>query len=121
MADKNILKQKQAFRRRMRVRNLVNGTAERPRLTVAKSLNNVFVQLVDDERGVTLVGLSSNSKTFEAGKVKKTEVAKLVGKKLAELAKAKGIESVVFDRNRYRFHGRVKAVADGAREGGLKF
>jgi large subunit ribosomal protein L18 len=121
MADKNILKQKQAFRRRMRVRNLVNGTSERPRLTVCKSLKNVFVQLVDDERGVTLIGLASNSASFDAGNAKKIEVAKKVGMKLAELAKAKGIEAVVFDRNQYRFHGRIKAVADGAREGGLKF
>jgi large subunit ribosomal protein L18 len=122
MADKNTRKQKQADRRRMRVRKIVVGTAERPRLTVAKSLNNVFAQLIDDERGVTLVGLSSNSKSFEApGKANKTAVAKQVGIKIAELAKAKGIESVVFDRNQFRFHGRIKALADGAREGGLKF
>ena len=121
MADKNITKQKQAFRRRMRVRNVVSGTAERPRLTVAKSLKNIFVQIIDDERGVTLVGLASNSPDFEAAKGNKVAIAKQVGMKMAELAKGKGIETVVFDRNRFRFHGRIKAVADGAREGGLKF
>jgi large subunit ribosomal protein L18 len=121
MADKNIIKQKQAFRRRMRVRKLVSGTAERPRLTVAKSLKHVFVQLIDDEKKITLVGLASNSSSFESAKGNKSAIAKQVGKKVAELAKTKGIEAVVFDRNRYRFHGRIKAVADGAREGGLKF
>jgi len=121
MADKNVLKQKQAARRRMRVRNIVSGTAERPRLTVAKSLKHVFVQLIDDDKGITLVGLASNSATFEAAKGNKSAIAKQVGQKIAELAKTKGIESVVFDRNQYRFHGRIKAVADGAREGGLKF
>lgn len=121
MADKNITKQKQAFRRRMRVRNQISGTAERPRLTVAKSLKHVFVQLIDDEKGITLVGLASNSEPFESAKGNKSAIAKQVGQKVAELAKTKGIEAVVFDRNRYRFHGRIKAVADGARAGGLKF
>lgn len=123
MADKNIVKQKQATRRRSRVRRKVVGTAERPRLTVAKSLNNMFVQIIDDEKMTTLVGLATNSKDVatEAKEKNKTEAAKLVGKKIAEIAKEKGIEQVVFDRNQYRFHGRVKAVADGAREGGLKF
>ena len=123
MADKNIVKQKQATRRRSRVRGKVVGTAERPRLTVAKSLNNMFVQIIDDVTATTLVGLATNSKDVAADTrdKNKTEAAKLVGKKIAELAKEKGIEQVVFDRNQYRFHGRVKAVADGAREGGLKF
>ena len=123
MADKNIVKQKQATRRRSRVRAKVIGTAERPRLTVAKSLNNMFVQIIDDEKMTTLVGLATNSKDVakDAKDKNKTEAAKIVGKKIAELAKEKGIEQVVFDRNQYRFHGRVKAVADGAREGGLKF
>ncbi len=123
MADKNIVKFKKAERRRSRVRSKVVGTPDRPRLTVAKSLNNVFVQIVDDRNRTTLVGLATNSKDMrDALEAKsKTEAAKEVGKKIAELAKAKGIETVVFDRNRYLFHGRVKAVADGAREGGLKF
>lgn len=123
MADKNIVKHKKAERRRRRVRGKVVGTTERPRLTVAKSLNNMFVQIIDDRTGTTLVGLATNSKDIRdsLASKSKTEAAKEVGKKIAELASAKGIESVVFDRNRYVFHGRVKAVADGAREGGLKF
>jgi large subunit ribosomal protein L18 len=122
MADKNIQKAVKAERRRKRVRGNVLGTAARQRLTVAKSLKNVFVQIIDDQRHATLVGLSTNSKEIATkGKSNKTELAKQVGLKIAELAKAKGIESVVFDRNQYRFHGRIKAVADGAREGGLKF
>lgn len=123
MADKGIRKDEKAERRRLRVRAHVLGTAERPRLSVFKSLKNVFVQIVDDENKVTLVGLASNSTSIakELAKMNKTEQAKMVGKKLAELAKSKGIEAVVFDRNRFRFHGRIKALADGAREGGLKF
>ena len=124
MADKNIVKDKKAERRRRRVRGTVIGTPQRPRLTVAKSLKNMFVQIVDDEHHSTLVGLATNSKAFTSdgeSKGDKIARAKAVGKKIAELATAKGIESVVFDRNQYQFHGRVKAVADGAREGGLKF
>lgn len=123
MAEKSILKNKKAERRRSRVRGVVFGTPERPRLTVSKSLRNVFVQIVDDENRVTLVGLASNSEAVakELKALNKTDQAKKVGAKLAELAKAKGIESVVFDRNRFRFHGRIKALADGAREAGLKF
>lgn len=124
MADKNVVKNRIAIRRRRRVRGKVLGTAERPRLTVNKSLKNVTVQVIDDVARVTLVGLASTSKTIReqiAAEDNKTVVAKKVGAKVAEMAKAKGIESVVFDRNRYRYHGRVKAVAEGAREGGLKF
>ena len=123
MADKNIVKAKKAIRRRKRVRSKVSGTAARPRLTVAKSLKNIFVQVVDDENHNTLVSAASNSKDIKAEneKVTKTEVAKKVGIKIAQLAKEKGIETVVFDRNQNRYHGRIKAVADGAREGGLKF
>jgi large subunit ribosomal protein L18 len=123
MADKNVRRKMRATRRRLRVRGKVHGTPERPRLTVAKSLKNVFVQIIDDEAQRTLAGTASNAPVVR-GAVKedmnRVEVAKLVGKTIAELAKEKGIEQVVFDRNRYRFHGRVKAVADGAREGGLK-
>ena len=124
MADKLKVKAVQSWRRKMRVRAKVHGTSKRPRLTVCKSLNNVTAQIIDDEKSLTLVGLSTDSKLVK-GIVKdsdnKTAQAKLVGQKIAELAKAKGIELVVFDRNRYRYHGRVRAVADGAREGGLKF
>src|SRR5512140_3102395 len=124
MADKNIFKNSKAERRRQRVRKKVSGTAERPRLTVGKSLKNVFAQLIDDEKKVTIIGLSSTSKEMVAvlqDDDSKTAVARKVGLKIAELAKAKGVESVVFDRNRFRYHGRIKALADGARVGGGKF
>jgi large subunit ribosomal protein L18 len=124
MADKNVVKHVKAARRRRRVRSQVFGTSERPRLTVAKSLKNTVAQIVDDEKRLTVVGLSSYSKgLLKALKPEdsKMEVARKLGEKLAEMAKEKGVEEVVFDRNQYRFHGRIKAVADGARKGGLKF
>ncbi|MEW5796817.1 MAG: 50S ribosomal protein L18 [Candidatus Zixiibacteriota bacterium] len=124
MADRNKVKLMMSERRRRRVRSKVRGTTDRPRLSVCKSLKNVTVQIIDDVRHVTLVGLSSNSKTIKEllqEKDTKTVIAKKTGMKAAELAKAKGIQAVVFDRNRYRYHGRVKAVAEGAREAGLKF
>ncbi len=113
-----------AERRRRRVRSKVKGTSECPRLTVRKSLKNVTVQIVDDVKRITLVGIASNSKAMRDVLAKadnKTVVAKKTGAKIAELAKQKGIVAVVFDRNRYQYHGRVKAIAEGAREGGLKF
>lgn len=124
MADKNVKRRVRAQRRRLRVRGKVQGTGERPRLSVAKSLNHVYVQLIDDEQAITLAAAASNTETVTGrlGDDKtKIGVAKVVGQVIAEAAKEKGIESVVFDRNQYRYHGRVKAVADGAREGGLKF
>ncbi len=124
MADKNIVKSKKAFRRRQRVRKEIIGTPERPRLSVAKSLKNVFVQIIDDANHVTLASSASNSKAV-AGQLKKdmtkTEQAFQVGLAVAKIAREKGIETVVFDRNISRYHGRVKAVAEGARKGGLKF
>ena len=123
MADKNKIKGKKATRRRKRVRGKVAGTAARPRLTVAKSLKNIAVQVIDDVSRTTLVGVTSNSSVMKAQIKKdddKTAVAKKVGIKVAELLKEKGIETVVFDRNRFLYHGRIKAVAEGAREGGLK-
>jgi len=124
MADKNVERRKRAERRRRRVRGHIVGSAERPRLTVAKSLKNIFVQIVDDEKAVTLVAAASNSKNVVAqlkDDMTKVDVARAVGEVLAAEAKAKGIETVVFDRNQFRYHGRIKAVADGARAGGLKF
>ena len=123
MAEKNVVRRKRAQRRRLRVRGKVHGTAERPRLTVAKSLKNIFVQVIDDEKAVTLAAAASNSKNvLEHLKddMSKMDVAKKVGEIIAEEAKARGIETVVFDRNQYRYHGRIKAVAEGARAGGLK-
>jgi large subunit ribosomal protein L18 len=124
MADKNKVKMMMAERRRRRVRGKVHGTSDCPRLTVCKSLNNVTVQIIDDVKHVTLIGLASNSKTMQSllkDKDTKTVIAKKTGVKAAELAKAKGIQLVVFDRNRCQYHGRIKAVAEGAREAGLKF
>ncbi|UCC44537.1 MAG: 50S ribosomal protein L18 [Candidatus Zixiibacteriota bacterium] len=124
MANKNVVKHKKAERRRRRVRSRVTGTPDCPRLCVARTLNHVYVQIIDDIAGLTLAGVSSNSNIIKAdadAKDTKAALARKVGIKAAEMAKAKGIETVVFDRNRFPFHGRVKAVADGAREGGLKF
>jgi large subunit ribosomal protein L18 len=115
----------QRKRRHYRVRNKVQGTAERPRLVVYRSLKNIEGQLVDDDAGRTLVGLSTldaSLRDFSAeGQNRRVEQAFAAGKALAEKAKGQGIEAVVFDRGGYRYHGRVKAFADGAREGGLEF
>jgi large subunit ribosomal protein L18 len=113
------------MRRHRSIRNRISGTAERPRLVVFRSLKNIEGQLVDDEAGRTLLGLNtlhSDLRGFEAeGDNRKIEHAYAAGKLLGERAKEAGIESVVFDRGGYKYHGRVKAFADGAREGGLKF
>ena len=108
-------------KRHMRIRKHVTGTPERPRLVVCRSLTNIQAQLVDDTKGVTLLGISSLSKDIDTKGKKKIEVSKAVGKMLAEKAREKGIDKIVFDRNGYIYHGRVKAFAEGAREGGLKF
>jgi large subunit ribosomal protein L18 len=108
-------------RRHLRVRRKVSGTAERPRLVVYRSLKHIYAQLVNDELGVTLLGVSDNSEGLEADGGGKVGRAKGTGKLLAQKAKAAGIGKVVFDRAGYRYHGRVQAVADGAREGGLEF
>jgi large subunit ribosomal protein L18 len=124
MADKNRVKDMMAERRRRRVRGKVHGTSERPRLSVCKSLNRISLQVIDDVKQVTVVGLASDSKEMHSlleASDNKTIASKKLGKRLAELARARGIEQVVFDRNRYRYHGRIKAAAEGAREGGLKF
>ena len=107
-------------RRHARVRKNISGTAERPRLNVFRSLNNIYAQIIDDVKGVTLVSASSLDKEFESygGNV---EAAKAVGKAVAEKAVAAGVKSVVFDRGGYLYHGRVAALAEGAREGGLEF
>lgn len=111
-------------RRHMRIRRKVTGTAERPRLTVYRSLNHIYVQLVDDLSGRTLLAVSSRDGSVQA-EVKaakgKVGAGKAVGKRIAQVAREQGIERVCFDRGGYLYHGRVKAVADGAREGGLNF
>jgi large subunit ribosomal protein L18 len=109
------------YRRHLRVRRRIAGTAERPRLVVFRSLKHISAQLVNDDAGVTLLGVSDTSEGIQfegSGKVVK---GKAVGKLLAGKATAAGITRVVFDRAGYRYHGRVQAVADGAREGGLEF
>jgi large subunit ribosomal protein L18 len=105
------------YRRHQRVRKAVSGTAERPRLVVFRSLKHIYAQLVDDAAHRTIATVSDSA--IETGK--KVEKSTAVGKLIAERAKAAGITKVVFDRGGYQYHGRVKAVADGAREGGLEF
>ncbi len=108
-------------RRQLRVRKKVAGTPERPRLTVFRSLRHIYAQLVDDQAGVVMLGVGDSSEGVTADGAGKVGRGKAVGKLLAEKAKAAGISKVVFDRAGYRYHGRVKAVAEGAREGGLEF
>lgn len=110
----------QRLHRHKRVRGKVSGTPERPRLNVFRSETNIYAQIIDDTKGVTLVSASSLEKGFE-GPGSNCEAAKKVGEAIAERARAKGIETVVFDRGGYLYHGRVKALAEGAREGGLQF
>ena len=110
----------QRLKRHKRVRSKISGTPERPRLNVFRSETNIYAQVIDDVSGKTLVSASSLEKGFE-GKGSNCEAAKKVGLAVAERARAKGIEAVVFDRGGYLYHGRVKALADGAREGGLQF
>ena len=120
---KKIDKNKERQRRHERVRRKVFGTAEAPRLCVYRSLNHIYVQLIDDTKGVTLCSASTMEKDVKAEikDMTKTEAAKVVGKKAAEKALAKGVKTVVFDRGGYLYTGRVQAVADGAREAGLNF
>ncbi|GAF40078.1 LSU ribosomal protein L18p [Agrilactobacillus composti DSM 18527 = JCM 14202] len=114
--DKNKTRQK----RHMRVRNKISGTAERPRLNVFRSNQHIYAQLIDDVAGVTLVSASTLDKELDA-KGTKTEQAVAVGALIAKRAEAKGFKDVVFDRGGYLYHGRVKALADAARENGLEF
>lgn len=109
--------------RHARVRKKISGTAERPRLNVFRSLNHIYVQVIDDVKGVTLVSASTMEKDIKkkVEKLSKTEAAKVVGEAVAQKAIKAGIDTVVFDRGGYIYTGRVKSVADGAREAGLKF
>ena len=105
---------------RYRIRRKISGTTERPRMAIFRSNSNIYAQLIDDVKGNTLLSASSGDKEIEGKKVTKTEQARLVGILLAEKALAKGINEVVFDRGGYLYHGRVKSLADAAREKGLK-
>ena len=115
-ADKNKARQK----RHLRVRNHISGTAERPRLNVYRSLANIYAQVIDDKNGVTLVSASSQDKEFKnyGGNI---DAAKAIGEAVAKRAIEKGISEVIFDRGGYLYHGRVAALAEAAREAGLKF
>ena len=106
---------------KLRVRKNISGTAERPRMTVFRSNKQISVQLIDDVAGRTIVSATSLSKEVAAGTGTKTEVAAIVGKQIAVKALAAGVQAVVFDRNGFLYHGRVKQLADAAREAGLKF
>ena len=114
-------REERRYRRHLRVRKKVSGTAERPRMVVFRSIKHIYAQLVDDDRGATLFGVSDGSEGIALEGTGKVAKAKAAGKLLAAKAKAAGISKVVFDRGGYRYHGRVQAVADGAREGGLEF
>ena len=111
---------KARLRRHRRVRGKISGTAQRPRLNVFRSSSNIYAQVIDDVTGTTLCAASTVEKGFDGSGGNK-EAARKVGKMIAERAAAKGIETVVFDRGGYIFHGRVKELAEGAREGGLSF
>ncbi|MEO8452367.1 MAG: 50S ribosomal protein L18 [Gemmatimonadota bacterium] len=114
-------REERRYRRHLRVRKKVAGTASRPRLVVFRSIKHISAQLVDDDRGVTLLGVTDGSEGLVLAGQGKVAKSKATGKLIAEKAKAAGFTQVVFDRAGYRYHGRVKAVADGAREGGLEF
>ena len=116
----NVNKKAMRLKRHIRVRGKISGTPECPRLNVFRSNDNIYAQIIDDVNGVTLVSANTLEKGFE-GATGNAEAAKKVGTVLAERAKAKGIEEVVFDRGGYVYHGRVAALAEGAREAGLKF
>lgn len=116
-------KAKTERRQRIRytIRKKIGGTAQKPRLSVFRSNNDIYVQLIDDNNGLTLASASSRDKDIKAQKGTKSEKSKLVGQSIARKASELGLKDVTFDRGGYLYHGRVKAVADGAREGGLKF
>jgi large subunit ribosomal protein L18 len=118
---KSSMRRTQRARRHLRVRKKVIGTAGRPRLVVFRSLKHVYAQLVDDDRGTTIAAASDLQKDCESGGAGKVGTAFAVGKLVAQRAKGLGIERVVFDRGGYPYHGRVKAVAEGARDAGLEF
>ena len=107
-------------KRSMRVRKKLRGTSERPRLSVFKSLTHIGVQMIDDENGLTLASYSTLAKELK-GKKRTKETARLVGQKIAEIAKEKKIESIIFDRGRFKYHGIIAELANAARENGIKF
>ncbi len=124
MSDKNKVKNFRRLRKKKRIHKIVSGTSERPRLAVFRSARNIYAQLIDDVANRTLAGVSTLTPDLngQVSKAKgKVDAAKLVGKAIADKAKALKVETVVFDRGGYLYHGRVKAIAEGARENGIKF
>ena len=119
--DKQSSKTARRQRRIVRTRRLVSGTTERPRLSVYKSLNHIYAQVIDDLSGKTVASASTMEKKLGLAKTGNQDAATKVGEAIAERAKAKGVKAVVFDRRGFKFHGRLKALADGARKGGLDF
>jgi large subunit ribosomal protein L18 len=116
--DKEKIKQNKRLRRKIKVRSKIKGTAKRPRLSVFRSNRGMYLQLINDEKGVTLISANSREIRKEG---KKADISFELGKLIAKKGLAKKITKIVFDKGSYKYHGRVKAVADGAREGGLKF
>lgn len=116
-----ITKTEKRVKIKLRIRKRIKGTAGKPRISVYRSNKQIYAQAIDDVNGVTLASASSREKELASVAGKKNELAVMVGKRLAAVCKEKGIENVVFDRSGYQYHGRVKSLADGAREGGLKF
>jgi large subunit ribosomal protein L18 len=121
MANASKQKQLSRDRRHLRVRKKVSGTAERPRLAVFRSNKHIVAQVIDDVAGRTLAAASTHEADVRGGATGNTDAASAVGQRVAERAKAAGVTKVVFDRGGYRYHGRVKSLADGARDGGLEF
>jgi len=114
-------KNNRRVRIKMKIRKRVKGSSSSPRLSVFRSNSEIYAQLVDDKAGKTILAVGSVDKSIKAAKTNKIEKAKMVGKLIAEKAVANGISEVIFDRNGFLYHGRIKSLADGAREGGLKF
>jgi len=120
---KKIDKNKKRIERHYSIRNKISGTPERPRLNIYKSSRHIYAQVIDDATGITLVSASTQDKELKdkVAELTKSDAAKLVGKTVGERAKEKGINTVVFDRGGYLYHGRIQLLADGARESGLEF
>ena len=116
-----VSKQERRQKIKFKLRKTISGSTQVPRLSVYRSNSEIYAQLIDDKGGKTLLAVGSVDKSVQSSKVNKIEKAKLVGKLIAEKAVATGITSVVFDRNGFLYHGRIKSLAEGAREGGLKF
>ncbi len=116
-----LTKEEKKLRIRRRIRKKIHGTAVRPRMSVFRSNKDIYVQLIDDDKGVTLAAASSRDKDIASQKGTKTEKAAMVGEKIGKIALEKGIETIIFDRGTHIYHGRIKALAEGARKAGLKF